>query len=453
MLRNNINFTEGSITKSIVLFAVPLMLSNLFQQLYSTVDSAVIGRFAGSLALAGVGSAMPLINLLLGFFLGISTGTGVVYATACGAGSTTAQRRITDTALMLAAAAGAVLTLFGVAFAPWLLRLMNTAEDALPGAVTYLRIYLGGVIIMLVYNVGAGILRARGDSRSPLIYLFVSGVLNLILDVIFVALLNLGIAGAAAATVISQAAAAALVLRALASKLPQECRLLLRDMHWDSDCAKSIIRIALPSGLQTAFFSLSNLIAQTRINTFGSVTVAGCTAYIKLDSFCYLPMMATAQALTTFVSQNLGAGKPERMRSGLRFCLILAPAVSALCCIITFLLREPLLYLFTDDPAVVEAGLSMLLVLVPFTWIYAFSDMFGSAMRGAGAAKPVTVISAICVCLVRIVWMSVVLHFFDSVGAVFACYPFTWILSSLVMGLYYRSGRWKNYSKIAVLAD
>ncbi len=433
--------TEGSIWKGLTFFAIPIMLSNLLQQLYNTIDSAVVGTFSGSTALAAVGSTAALINLLVGFFLGLSTGTGVAYATYFGAGDQRNLKKVMESALIMSVIIGVFLTIVGVAFTPWMLEMVGTPADVMEEAITYLRIYFSGILVMLIYNVGAGIIRAGGDSRRPLYYLAASGLTNLLLDLLFVAAFDMGVAGAAWATVISQVVSAVLVVIHM-MRLPESYRLRLRELRLDKKISIQLIKLAVPCGLQSSMFNISNLLVQAKINTFGSTAMAGVAAYNKIDGFLYMPTMALSLAITTFVGQNIGAGKTERVRRGIRVCVILAAVIAAVIAGVILLLGRTALRLFTDDAAVMDYGFQMMWTLAPFAWLFTPSDILGGAIRGAGSPVQVTIISALCICVFRIVWLYGLLPFIPDIQVVFWCYPVSWVVSTFCMGVYYFKGKW-----------
>ena len=436
MKSSAVNLTEGPIARGLILFAIPLLVSNLFQQLYNSIDSAVVGSFAGPLSLAAVGSTAALINLLIGFFLGISTGTGILYAMYYGADDRTGLKKLTDAGIFLSLLAAAFITAVGVVFAPQLLRLMDMPDDVMPEAVVYLRIYLCGTVVNLLYNVAAGMIRARGDSARPLLYLFCSGLLNLLLDLLFVALLGWGAAGAALATVLAQALSAVLSLRYL-MRLPEEYRFRPLHMRIDGTVMKDLIRVSLPCGLQGSMFNISNLLVQVKINAFGSVAMAGVTAYNKLDGFIYMPAMALSLTVSTYVGQNVGAGHYDRVRRGLRLGLIITPLVSLVISSGVMLVFPAAIRLFTTDTASIGFARQMMFYLAPFAWIFTFSDILGGAIRGAGAATPVTVITALCICVFRVIWLSVLMSLMHDIRIVFLCYPVSWILCTIVMTVYF----------------
>lgn len=431
-----INLTQGSIVKGIVLFALPLMLTNLFQQLYNSIDSAVVGTYAGDVSLAAVGSTAALINLMIGFFLGIATGTGVLYAMHYGAEDWPGLKKICDGALFLSLCAAVVISTLGIIFTPQLLRMMDMPEDVTPEATVYLRVYLIGVAPNLLYNVAAGMIRAKGDSTRPLIYLAVSGLLNLVMDLLLVAWLRLGAIGAALATILAQLLSCVLALRYM-TRLPEEYRFRPLHMRLNRTALANVARISVPCGLQSSMFNISNLLVQTRINAFGSLAMAGVTAYTKLDGFVYMPMNALSLTVSTYVGQNIGAGHYERVRRGIRLCLALSFGVSLVMAGLVFTLFRPAIGLFTDDPEVMAFARGMMWFMCPWIWTFTLSDILGGSMRGAGAATPVMIITAVCVCVFRIVWLAAVLPLFYDIRTVYLCYATSWTLSSIAMTVYY----------------
>lgn len=431
-----INLTEGSIAKSIISFSVPILLTNLLQQLYNSIDSAVLGEYCGDAALAAVGSTGSLINLLIGFFLGLATGAGILYAMYYGAGDHVSLKKLIDSAMVLALAIGAVMTFVGVGFTRQLLTLMDMPDETLALSEEYLRIYMGGTIITLVYNVGAGLIRAEGDSVRPLIYLAIGGVGNLAMDLLAVAVLDMGVAGAAWATVLAQGITAVLVVIRLCRLNPAYA---LRPLHMKPDKLTlwDVIRVSLPCGLQSSMYNISNLIVQIKINSFGTVAMAGVTAYSKLDAFIYMPMESIGLALSTFVGQNIGAGRYDRMRKAIRISLLFTIGSALVVMAVVFAFFEPLMSIFTDEPASVAVGRSMMYYVYPVIWFYSFIDVYSGAIRGSGQTVPVTVISALTICVFRIAWIELLLPVFNTIDLVFMCYPTSWLLCGSVITWYY----------------
>ncbi len=435
-MNKQMSLTEGSITKGLILFAVPILLSNLFQQLYNSVDSMVVGNYVGSAALAAVGSTGSLINLLIGFFLGIATGTGVLYAMHYGAEDYPGLKKLIDCAMVLSVGVGVVISVLGIAFSRQMLLWMDTPDDVLDPANQYLRIYLAGTIITMIYNVGAGMLRAEGDSTRPLIYLVIGGVTNLILDLLLVAVFDMGVAGAAIATVAAQLVSAVLTVIRL-TKLDARYRFRPLRMELSTLTMWDIIRISVPCGLQSSMFNIANLLVQAKINSFGTAAMAGVTAYTKLDGFIYMPMNAMALAISTYVGQNIGAGKFSRIRKGIRVAILSSLGATLVLEAAVLLFSAPLLDLFTDEPDAKTYALQMMLYLAPCNWLFIPSDVLGGAIRGAGQAMKVTIISAVCICVFRVIWLIVTLHFDHDIRYVFLCYPTSWLLSSAAMGIFY----------------
>lgn len=438
---NKYSLTDGVIWKSLAGFAIPVALSNLFQQLYNTVDCAVLGVFAGDRALAAVGSTGNLVNLLVGFFLGIAVGAGVLYGISFGARDEENMRRVGGGAILLSLLAGVCLTVLGVVGARWMLRATGTPDEVLDLAVLYLQIFFAGILPALVYNVGAALIRSAGDSRRPFIYLVVSGVLNLVLDIFCVAVLGIGVAGAAIATVFSQLVAALLVCRYIA-RGENGVHVRLSDLRIDRATASQLARMALPCGAQSSMFNIANLLMQTKTNTFGYIAVAGVASYAKIDGFLYMPVAAMSLSISTFVSQNIGAGKLDRVRRGVKTGLVMALSVAAVSDLIVIFTAEFFLGFFSTNPDVIKVGVRMMWFMAPYAWLFCLSDMLGGAMRGAGAAFQVTAILALCICAFRVVFLTVTLNFWYDIRVVFLCFPISWVLSSTCMALYYRKGSW-----------
>lgn len=435
MISREHNLTEGPIYRRIAAFALPILLSNLLQQMYNSVDSLILGRFAGESALAASGSVGALLNLLIGFSLGLATGVNVLHALRFGEGDQPGMRRLVDNALILAVLAAAAVTALGAAFADGLLALMHIPGEVLGDARKYLLIVLAGALSTLLYNVGAGVVRGEGDSLFPLLCLALGGAVNLVLDYILVALAGLGIGGAAWATVAAQTLTAVMILFRL-TRLDARHALRPGRIAFHRATARELIRVSLPCGLQSSTFGISNFIIQTRINTFGAVVMAGCTAYTKIDAFVYMPCIALSAAASTFVGQNMGAGRTERLRSGIRACIGIAMGTTALLAGTILLLIRPLMGLFSPVPQVIEAGAEMARCLLPFVWFYPISDVLGGAVRGGGQSLPPTLISILCICLLRVVWLWV---FPASLGTriVYYCYPVSWWLSCFGILWYY----------------
>ncbi len=431
---------EGVLWKGIIRYALPLMISFVIQQLYNTVDTAIVGRFAGSDALAAVGSTNSLVNLLVGVFLGVANGTGVVFGTYYGANDAKSMKRVLDTAVMIAAIAGALLTAVGVVLAPMMLGLINCPESIIGMAAVYLRIFFSGMIMMLLYNVGGGIILASGDSRSPLIYLAISGFVNFVLDYVFVAIFHWGVGGAAFATVLAQLLSAVLIFFHLIKRFPEEYRLIPSKMKWDGHMAGQIMKISIPCAIQSAMFDIANLIIQSFVNSHGATVIAAMTAYNKIDAFTFILTRSFSMTASTLSSQCLGACEPKRSRTGIRLCMAFSMSSTVVLAAVYILFGRTFLKLFTDDAAVLDHGVLLFRTITPLGWTYAVSEIIGGGIRGAGRPGPVTAITAITICGFRILWLSTVCTFLtDDIRFVYLCYPLSWTLCNIVMVIYYRT--------------
>lgn len=438
------SLTDGPIVKNLMLYMLPILISNIFQQLYNTVDSIVVGRFSGDYALAAVGSSGALINLMIGFFLGLATGAGVIFAMHYGARDYAELKKVVDNSVILGLIIGGIISVCGILFSDNLLGLMNTPDTVFPLAKQYLQIYLGGTIVNILYNICAGLIRAEGNSRSPLIYLVIGGITNIILDILLVAVFKWGVVGAAVATVASQLISAVLCIIYMC-RMDVRYRLNLLKMKFDRKKCAELISVSVPCGLQSAMFNISNFLIQVRINSFGDTVMAGVAAYGKIDGFIYMPTSALSLALSTFVGQNIGAGKYERVKTGVRSVLIIAEAI-AICLGLTIFTTCPtLLRIFTTEQTTIDAALVMMHFCAPLTWLFVPSDILGSAIRGAGKTLAVTTISAMCICVFRLIWLPVVFHFYNDVRLVYVVYPITWALSSIGMTILYLRKRKKYF--------
>lgn len=437
--------TEGPIIRTLLLYMVPILLSNLFQQLYNTVDSIVVGRFSGSYALAAVGSSGALINLMIGFFLGLATGAGVIFAMNYGAGDYTELRKTMDNAIILALVIGAVISVCGVVFSDNLLTLMDTPDTVFPLAKQYLQIYLGGTIVNILYNVGAGLIRAEGNSRAPLIYLVIGGLTNIALDFLLVGAFGMGVVGAALATVASQLIPAVLCLIHM-GRMDARYRLNLLKLKFDREKCGELVRVSVPCGLHSAMFNISNFLIQVKINSFGDVVMAGVAAYGKIDGFIYMPTGALSLSLSTFVGQNIGAGHYERVQKGIRSVLLIACVNAMFLGAVVFTTCPYLLRIFTAEETTIAAALQMMHFLAPFSWIFTPTDILGSAIRGAGKPLGVTAISALSICGFRLLWLPIVLYFYHDVRLVYIVYPISWTISTIAMIFFYRKKKGVYFS-------
>ena len=430
------NMTEGNIWMHLILFALPLLIGNLFQQLYNTVDSIVVGNFVSKTALAAVGSTDNIINTIIGFFSGLATGAGVVISHSFGSGDKKALHRAVHTTIMLTFVLSIFFTIAGLLLAPLFLKLMATPEDVLPEASAYLRIYFAGVSGLMIYNMGSGILRAVGDSRRPLYILIVCAVTNIVLDLVFVVYLGAGVEGVAYATIISQWISAILVLVIL-TKEQSDYRLVWKDLRIDKRTTLSILRIGFPAGLQMAITAFSNVFVQSYINQFGSSCMAGWTTYGKLDKFCLLPIQSLGLSITTFVGQNLGAKKMERARKGTAYAVILSIG-AALILMMPVMAAAPMLAtLFTNDPEVIAYGVWFIRLMMPFYVAISFNQILGNALRGAGNSVVPMILMMSSFIVFRQIYLFAISHIYNTITSVALGYPFGWILCSVLLMIYY----------------
>lgn len=441
---------EGPIWRQLLLYALPIFFSNLLQQAYNAADAVIVGNTLGSLPLAAVSSVGSIVNMLVGLFLGLATGASVVISQHFGAGRVDKMHASIHTAMAVGLAGGILLTVAGVALAPQILRLMNTPDEVMEYSVTYLRIYFCGSLATMVYNMGTGILRACGDSKRPLYYLAISCVVNVGLDLLMIVVFQMGIAGAAVATVLSQVIAAVLVMRNLLTS-GQTYRVILREIRFHKRELLDIISLGLPGGFQSVVISLSNAIIQAQINGFGPQAMAGCGAYFKVDGFVATPIFAFGLAIATFVGQNMGASQEKRAKRSTIVCLRMTIGLTVVIGGAVVLFGRPILSLFTSDPEVIEYGLMAAHIMAPTYTLLAVVNVFGNAVRGAGSAMPPTVIQAVCMCLLRVAWILGLTMIWNDLRVVLYSYPFSWGLAALCMVLYYWKGGWlkKYYARAA----
>lgn len=437
--------TEGVIWKQLLIFFFPILLGTFFQQMYNTVDTIIVGRVVGTTALAAVGSTGPLVNMVNGFFIGISSGATVILSQYYGAGNRQGGLDALHTGVALSLVLGAMITLLGVGLGPWVLGLMNMPESCLGDASAYIRIYFAGAIGSMVYNMGAGILRAMGDSRRPMLFLMATCALNVVLDILFVAALKMGVAGAALATTISQFLSAVLPIAVL---MKQEDRLEVRKLRIDRKLLGRILRVGVPAGLQFVTFDFSNILIQSGINSFGDVTMAAWTAHGKTDAMTWMISGAFGVSVTTFVGQNFGAQKYRRIRQSAWTCLGMSVALVGAVAALILIFRTQILGIYTDDPEVVAVGSFIMLSIMPFNVIFMPIEVFAGTMRGVGYSIVPTVITGSCVCLLRIVWLATVVRRWHTLRMLTLCYPISWIIAAVVFFIVYLRGNWLR-SRIA----
>ena len=433
--------TEGVIWKQLLSFFFPILLGTFFQQMYNTADTIIVGRFVGTQALAAVGSTAALLSLLNGFFVGLSSGATVLLSQFFGANDHQGVRNALHTGIGLSLILGLTITGLGLTLGQQILVLTNVPETCMTDAALYTKIYFSGAIASMVYNMGAGILRAMGDSRRPTIFLIITCILNIAADLFFILVLKLGVAGAALATVFSQIVSAILVLAVLA-RLPKDISFRFRQIRMDPQLLRRILLVGIPAGLQLVTFDLANLLIQSGINSFGDVTVAAWTAYIKTDSLTWMISGAFGVSITTFVGQNFGARKYDRIRKSVKVCMGMSVALVAALCVLIVSFRHFILGIYTTDPQVIRVGAYLMLWTVPFNWVFMPVEVYAGTMRGVGYSLVPTVITSISICLFRVIWLFTVVARFHIMEILVVCYPVSWAMCAIAFHVTYRRGNW-----------
>mgnify|MGYP000089347307 CR=1 FL=1 len=429
--------TEGVIWKQLLLFFFPILFGTFFQQLYNTIDAVIVGRFVGKEALAAVGGPTgTLINLLIGFFIGLSSGATVIISQFYGAKEEEHVSRSVHTAITFSIVTGIVFTFIGILGAPFALKSMGTPDDILPYAVSFIRVYFIGITANLIYNMGAGILRAIGDSKRPLYFLIASCFTNVILDILLVVYIPLGVKGAAIATILSQLLSAVLVLRLLIRT--KECyRLIPKALRIDPHMLRRMIRIGFPAGLQSAMYSLSNIIIQASINTLGTDTIAAWTAYGKIDSVFFTIVSAFGISITTFVGQNYGAGKKDRVYKGIRVCMAMCFTASIALSMLLYTFGSHIFLFFTPDSDVIAIGTQILRYLAPVYITYICVEILSGSLRGTGDCWIPMLLTCVGVCVLRVLWVLIAVPVHRNIKTVIFSYPMTWITTSIFFLLYF----------------
>ena len=433
--------TEGVIWKQLLLFFFPILIGTFFQQLYNTVDTIIVGQFVGTEALAAVGTTGTVINLLVGFFVGVASGATVIISQYFGANDRENLSKSVHTSMALAVAGGIVIMAFGIVTARPTMLAMGVPDDIMDDAVLYMNVYYLGIIGNLIYNIGTGVLRAIGDSRMPLYVLIVCCLANVVLDLLFVVVFHWGVFGVAFATILSQLISAVLLMIRLMGT-QEAYRVELRKIRFHKDILKNVVRIGLPAGLQSVMYSFSNILIQASINSFGTTAIAAWAAIGKIDGFIWMVMNAFGIAVTTFAGQNFGARQYDRMkrctRVGLGMCLGTIIALSAL----LFIFRYQLLMFFTGDAEVVNIGAQFCLVLAPSYFTFVFIEILSGAIRGAGEALQPMLITCIGVCGLRVVWILLVVPYWHTMQMVAMNYPVSWVITAVIFVIYYLRGKW-----------
>ena len=435
--------TEGKIYKKIVLFALPIFLGQLFQQLYNVIDSLVVGNVLGKQALAAVSSSGNLIFLLVGFINGVFIGAGVVIGKYIGAKDNEKVHTAVHTTVAFGLIAGIFLTVLGIIITPMLLKLMRTPENVLPESIKYFRWYFAGSIGNIMYITLMGVFQARGDGKHPLYYLIISSIINVILDIVFVKYLSMGVEGAAIATAVSHAVSAVLSLIKL-THVDDVHRVTLRDVKIDMPMLREVLATGLPTGVQNSVIALANVLVQSNINVFQDNAMAGCGAYSKLEGFAFLPVTSFSVALTTFTSQNLGAREYDRVKKGTVFGVIAGVLLAELIGFAFVALAPQLVALFNNDPAVVAYGVQQARIEAWFYCLLSLSHCMAGILRGAGKTKVPMFIMLICWCAIRIAYITLTLHCVPDIRVIFWASPLTWFLSSVAFVVYYFKADWMH---------
>ena len=433
---------DGVIWKGILSFFFPILLGTFFQQLYNTVDAVVVGQFLGKQALAAVGGGTStIINLLIGFFTGLASGASVVISQRFGSGKYDRVSNAIHTSIALSIVGGIIISILGYATTDWALEAIGTPGDVMPLASLYMKIYFAGSLTLVIYNMASGVFRALGDSRHPLYFLICGCGINIVLDVAFVGFFGMGVEGAAIATVISQLVSMILSLIWL-RKLPKAYRLSMRKIRFVKAELTDTIKIGFPAGIQSIMYTISNLIIQSNINSFGTDTAAAWSAYGKIDATFWMIVNAFGIAMTTFVGQNYGAGKLDRVKKGVRQTLGMSAGSTIVISVLFCLFGRYAYMLFTTDAAVIDIGMEILLFIVPTYITYIAIEILSGAIRGAGKSLIPTVISITGVCLLRILWLEIAVPVIPSIKTVCAAYPITWTVTSIMFFIYYKKGSW-----------
>ena len=440
--------TSGSIPGSILRFALPLFLGQTLQQFYNMADAWVIGNFAENSAFAAVSSGGNLTFLIIGFFSGIGVGGGVVISRYFGARDKNSTQRAIHADFLFGLIASLVATLAGLTLVPWLLTLMNTPADVLPYSLQYFRVYFGGVTTIILYNICMSIMQAQGDSLRPLYYLFISSVANVVLDLLFVAVFHWGVTGAAIATVIAQGLSVVLCLVRMCREPEEHLRLDFRKLYWDKEMMRRIIRQGLPTGVQNAVISLGNVVIQSNINSFGASAMSGQGAYSKIEGFAFLSVTSMSMTLPTFVSQNLGAGNVPRAKKGALFGTLTTMVAAEITGVLMYIFIPQLLRLFISDPEAIAYGIVHARVDTLFYCLLALAHCAAGVLRGCGKSTVPMIVMLSCWCVLRSIYVTVILRFIHEFRMISWAYPITWGVSCILFVFYLYRLNWERDAKI-----
>ncbi|MGD9473783.1 MAG: MATE family efflux transporter [Eubacteriaceae bacterium] len=435
------SLTEGVVWKNLLFFALPLLGTSLIQQLYNTVDLIFVGNFLGAEETAAVGASTLFVTCLVGFFSGMSVGASAVTAYVFGTKDKKALNKVIHTAVALGFICGLAVTLIGIIAAPAFLKLINTPDQILTLAVSYVRVYFLSILALVTYNMAAGIIRSLGDAKATMKIQLIGGLVNVLMDALAILVFKQGVVGVAMASFFSQTVAAGLALLYL-MRLDPEFRLRLRALQLDRDYLMQMIRIGVPSGLQAMLITLSNLVVQSQVNSLGVSSIAAFAAYFKVELLLYLPILAMGQAIATFTGQNIGAGKLERVRQGTKSCLLMGGAITIISSGLLLLFGSQAFSLIIKDPEVVALGQEIIKITFPFYWIYLVMEVLAGTIRGAGKAGPPMLIILLNIFLIRTSMVFVMMTLNGSITGIAAIYPITWASTAVFMAAYYFKGNW-----------
>lgn len=433
----NISLTNGNIYKGLVYFAAPILLGNLFQQFYSLVDTLIVGKFLGSNALAAVSSSGSLSFLLIGFFQGVGVGGGVLISRFYGSKDHYNLEKAVHVTVAFGLIVSVLLTVVGVIITPFILQLMNTPASVMPESVEYFKVLFYGSFGIIMYNTLVGVIQAVGDSKRPLYYLVIASIINVVLDLLFIAVFKMGVGSAALATAISQIISSLLCFVQLI-RTKEAYRLNIKRIRIEKDMLIRIVELGLPAGVQNSIISFANTIVQSNINSFGELAMAGCGAYSKIEGFAFLPISSISLALTTFIGQNLGAGNLDRIKKGCHFGLILSMVVGQMIGIVLFINPEYFIRIFDTDKTVIYYGVLRIQASSLFFFVLSYSQCISAILRGAGRTKLAMYVSLICWCVIRISILNIAMPIYNNIAVVNYVYPITWTLSSICFYLIYR---------------
>ncbi len=445
--KNTLLMTQGNIWKLLITFSIPLIIGNLLQQMYNTADSIIVGNFVGSNGLAAVGSGTALINLIIAFAQGASVGAGVVVSQYIGADKKDKIKISVHTSICISIILGLILSLLGIFASPSLLIMMKTPKVVLKSSILYLQIYCGGLIFNVIYNMATGILNAAGNSKKPLVYLAIASFTNIILDLLFIKIFNLGVMGAAIATDISQAISCILAIGYLL-KVKSDYKLYIKDLKINKETAVKIIKIGLPTAIQNMVISFSNVLVQSSVNAYGATAMAGYAAYLKIDGFNILPVLSISMAVTTFTGQNVGANRLDRVKKGMYSSLIMVLVYTVFIGAVLLIFSHQVLGLFTHSAQVIMYGQLAMKYFCPYYFLLGILNVLAGTVRGAGKGIPPMIILLFSMCIFRILWIKIALPFYSSIDGVFILYPISWLVGAILMILYTKFGKWLPHKQM-----